>query len=902
MAVTPSAAVADPAAEPVVVVPDAKAVLNGSAADLVADPVHQQVFVSLSIPASVIALDHNGTVKQTITGFSNPGEMVLSGDGTTLYVLDGNSTRTIHAIDTQTLARSSTVLPETECPRTAAFTGGKLWFSYASCTSIDTGGIGVLDPATGVATTGILTGKPGNLTALPDRPDRLLFSEWGTGGMFRLYDVSGETPVETATGTRPSCADTTLTADAERVMAACGDLEIYRTSDLTRERTITTPGGAGQIALSADGRFAAVTDGYHPGADSYLVYDLTAAASAAPVRKYTFDYNTSLSPDLAFLADGTLVGTTSQNGTVTVHFKRYATKAGTALTVKAPKGVRFSDRFKVTGTMTDGPGVAATVAVTRTDRTGVHDLGTVAVSASGAFTLPQIPAVTGVNEFTFTYAGDDGHQPATASTSVTVKPRAFDFNNDGYAETVTGTPGENLGDDSDTGQLYVLPGTAAGTTGTGSVAIHQDSAGVPGSNEDGDFLGEVTASGDFNGDGYADLAASLAGEDLGSAKNAGSVLIFYGSATGLKTSSGVGSLSVSTSSGYLGSSMAAGDFNGDGIDDLAVGEPYAGYYGYGGVYVWRGSTTGLSSGNREYHDAEDYDVPGDGNTSELFGYSMSAGDVNGDGFDDLAAGAMYDWEVKNWSTGSVTVLYGATYGLVSAGSQFFTKDTSGVPGGSGSFNPDKGDSSDMFGAQVVLADFNGDLKADLAVSAPGSPVTGTDGKRKADAGTVTVLYSNGTKIATTGAVQYTQATAGLPGNPGSDDFYGGTLAAGDANRDGYAELVINSAGDAFVTVIPGSGSGLAASKAKSWTQDTPGIPGGNETGDYWGSSLRFIDVKGTGYMTLIVGASGEDKFGALTVVYSTSGGLTGTGAKFFSQDSTGVPGAGESGDGFGTFW
>ncbi|MEV0648205.1 hypothetical protein AB0I28_23365 [Phytomonospora sp. NPDC050363] len=887
-------AVAQPAAaEPVNVVPDAKVVIGDIFRDLVADPLHQQVFVATYSPPTVVAIDAGGVVKQTVANLGYIMDLTISGDGSTVYALQGGDTRSIVAIDTQTYATTTVALPAVDCARTIAFTGGKLWYSYDSCADTTVGGVGVFDPATGIATTGVFTAKPGRLTALPDRPDRLFLAESGAGGVFRVYDVSGETPAEVATGGRSYCDDAVLTPDGERVLVTCGDLEIYRTSDLSREKTITTPGRSESVALSADGRFAAVSDNGSPSADSYLVHDL-ASSDTKVVRKFALDYYSPVTPrSVAFLGD-TLVGVIRENSRESVYFKRYATKAATALTVKAPKGVRFSDRIRITGTLANGP-ANATVAVSRTDATGTHDLGTIPVPASGAFTFTEAPSVTGVNEYTFSSAEGEGHQPAVATASLIVRPRAFDFNNDGFAETVAGAPGENLGDDTDTGQLYILPGTRTGATGAGSRAIHQDVAGVPGSNEDGDLLGEITASGDFNGDGYADLAASLTGEDLGSAKNAGSVLVFYGSATGL-TTTGVDTLSVSGEYGGFGISMAAGDFNGDGVDDLAVGEP--GSYN-GSAYVYRGMAgAGLSSNDR----LPIYDPPGEYNENELFGYAMSAGDINGDGFDDLAVGSMYDWEVKQWSTGSVSVFYGTAYGFTST-SQFFTKDTSGVPGGSGSFNPDKGDSSDMFGAQVVLADFNGDGKADLAVGAPGSPVTGTDGKRKADAGTVTVLYSSGTKIGTTGAVQFTQDTSGLPGGAGSNDFYGSTLAAGDNNRDGFAELAIYSSGDAFVTVIPGGASGLTTSKAKAWTQDSSGIPGGSETGDHWGSSLRFLDVKGNGHLALVVGASGEDQGrGALTVIYSNAAGLTGTAAKFLSQDSDGVPGSGETGDGFGVFW
>lgn len=87
---------------------------------------------------------------------------------------------------------------------------------------------------------------------------------------------------------------------------------------------------------------------------------------------------------------------------------------------------------------------------------------------------------------------------------------------------------------------------------------------------------------------------------------------------------------------------------------------------------------------------------------------------------------------------------------------------------------------------------------------------------------------------------------------------------------------------------------------KAWTQDSPGIPGSSEAGDNWGGALRFSDVKGTGYCSLVVGASGENSGrGAITAIHGTSAGLTGTGAQWFSQDTTGVPGVGEPGDHFG---
>jgi len=174
-----------------------------------------------------------------------------------------------------------------------------------------------------------------------------------------------------------------------------------------------------------------------------------------------------------------------------------------------------------------------------------------------------------------------------------------------------------------------------------------------------------------------------------------------------------------------------------------------------------------------------------------------------------------------------------------------------------------------------------------------------DGVRKRDAGTVNVLYSNGSLIDTPSAVHVSQQTSGMPGVSGQEDRFGTTLAAGDATGDGRAELAIYSPGDTYVTVVPG---GPLFGSARAWTQNSSGVPGTTESGDQWGASLRFGHVKSAGRASLIVGASGENTGqGACTVIHGSDTGLTATGAQYFSQDTSGVPGTAEPGDTFGSF-
>ena len=102
-----------------------------------------------------------------------------------------------------------------------------------------------------------------------------------------------------------------------------------------------------------------------------------------------------------------------------------------------------------------------------------------------------------------------------------------DFNNDGFDDLAVGTPGE----DSGAGLVHVLYGSAAGLTATGSQTWGQTILGTD-SSEAGDNFGAALAAGDYNNDGFTDLAVGVPGEDIGAATDAGLVHFIFGSATG----------------------------------------------------------------------------------------------------------------------------------------------------------------------------------------------------------------------------------------------------------------------------------------------------------------------------------------------------------------------------------
>jgi disulfide bond formation protein DsbB len=112
-----------------------------------------------------------------------------------------------------------------------------------------------------------------------------------------------------------------------------------------------------------------------------------------------------------------------------------------------------------------------------------------------------------------------------------------DLNADGRAELAVGVPGETVDEPpvfiAERGVVHVLVGSPGGLSGTGSQLWSQDSPGIAEQAEDGDRLGSSLAIGDFNGDGPADLAVGVPGENLNRGFGSGVVHVLYGAATGL---------------------------------------------------------------------------------------------------------------------------------------------------------------------------------------------------------------------------------------------------------------------------------------------------------------------------------------------------------------------------------
>ncbi|MCI0687169.1 MAG: hypothetical protein L0Y54_08040 [Sporichthyaceae bacterium] len=140
----------------------------------------------------------------------------------------------------------------------------------------------------------------------------------------------------------------------------------------------------------------------------------------------------------------------------------------------------------------------------------------------------------------------------------------------------------------------------------------------------------------------------------------------------------------------------------------------------------------------------------------------------------------------------------------------------------------------------------------------------------------------------------------MPSDPATDDQFGVALASGDANGDGRSELAIGVARRQTVVVLTGATSGFGSTGISAWSQDAAGIPDSTESGDKWGSGLRFGHYRNATYADLVMAAQGENSAaGAVTLIYGSATGLTAAGSTMITQDTGGVPDTAQAGDRFG---
>lgn len=517
-----------------------------------------------------------------------------------------------------------------------------------------------------------------------------------------------------------------------------------------------------------------------------------------------------------------------------------------------------------------------------------------------------------------------------------------DFNADGYDDLAIGVPGEDLAALNDAGAVNVIYGSSSRLIGSGNQFWTQDVASIVDQAEPDDHFGEALAWGDFNGDGFSDLAVGVPFEDVNGVVDAGAVNVLYGSLLGL-TDVGNQLLHQDSDPGIPGTlqegdrfgwSVTAGDFDGDGFPDLAVGvigevvisRPADGSKpldNAGAVNVFYGSGAGLTSGSgagvtsvdAQLWTQESPDVKDFAEAEDMFGWSLSAGDFNGDGFDDMVVGA--PWEDGSFgNSGIVHMIPGSATGLTGLGSVYYLQGQGGIPDVNCP-DPSKLETcqelSDIFGWAVSAGNFNGDAYDDMVIGVPGEDLNGV-----VNAGQVHVLYGSSTGPIKRGSQLWNQDRPGVVDQVEFSDSLGYSLASGDFNGDGFDDLSMGVPGERLenadaslnvknagvVHVLYGSASRLTANADKVWHQDIPGIRDVAETADAFGAAQATGDFNGDGYSDLAVGVPREDvgtatDAGAANVLYGSASGIASLNNQFWQQDVSSIQDDPEAGDGFG---
>lgn len=403
------------------------------------------------------------------------------------------------------------------------------------------------------------------------------------------------------------------------------------------------------------------------------------------------------------------------------------------------------------------------------------------------------------------------------------------FNDDRYADLAVGAPGDDAGGDSSAGSVTVLRGTPDGLAVTGSMVLRSE----PDNSESraGHRFGWSLATGDTDGDQPDELAVGAP-----TYERAGQVFVFGqrqdAAADGrpaevLNAAAATGAaVPAAGRAARFGNAVALGDPDGDGVDDLAVGVPFAddAARDAGAVDVFEGvQGAGLRSRPTATWTQDSAGVEGKAESArgaasaERFGWAVAFGSVDRGRYDDLLVGVPGESVGGRERAGAIHVLRGSPGGVSAGKNEYWHRGSDGVRG--------KPRAGDEFGSWLSIGDFDSDGRADAAVTAGRNAVQVLRGARRG-------LTSAGDRV-------LSQSSRGVPGSTGKRDRWGERTVAGAFGRGGADDLAVGAPGKRHgkgtVSVLYGHRKGLNGDRdARAFSQSSDGVPGDADRGDRFG--------------------------------------------------------------------